>query len=134
MTAIAGGIGIKAAGVAGAALLSADLARARVFYIVRLGFPLVFDETDRFAFGAGGISITVRCPGKDSASNDPPRLLCGGIEAIALWCTRDELHRVADALTAAGIEHSGVNVHPRLGVEVVAFEDPDGLKWELQVR
>jgi catechol 2,3-dioxygenase-like lactoylglutathione lyase family enzyme len=133
MTAVAEGTGIRAMGIAEVTLTSGDLARARVFYIVRLGFPLLLDETDMFAFSAGKSAITVRRPSENSPPSENPTLRQRGIDGIVLWCTGDELRRVAEALTAAGVEHSGVKVNPRLATEHVAFEDPDGIGWELRV-
>ena len=41
-----------------------------------------------------------------------------------------ELRRVAAALTAAGINNTGIKVDPTLNKEYVAFKDPDGIAWE----
>ena len=140
MTAVAEGIGSRVVGIAGATFATADLGRARVFYLARLGFPVLHDERDAFTFGIGTGSITVRRevnePTAVDASNvsDVPRHRQRGLERIALWCAGvDDLRAVADALTAAGIEHSrGGDARP--GTECVAFSDPDGIEWELRVR
>jgi hypothetical protein len=39
MTSVADGIGIRSHGIAGATLATLDLVRARIFSLVRLGFP-----------------------------------------------------------------------------------------------
>jgi glyoxylase I family protein len=50
---------------------------------------------------------------------------------LALACTEEaELERVAVALSAAGVENTGVKLDPTLNKQYVAFEDPDGIAWE----
>jgi catechol 2,3-dioxygenase-like lactoylglutathione lyase family enzyme len=134
MTVVAEGIGFRAAGIAGATFTTADLARARVFYLARLGFPLLHDEKDAFTFGAGTSTITVRREVDEPMAPDAPRPRQPSLERISLWCAGlDDLRSVAEALTAAGIEHSRAPV-PRFGTDGVAFRDPDGIEWELRVR
>ena len=53
------GIGLSVGGIAGATFTTADLARARVFYLARLGVPLVHDGGDAFTFRVGTSDITV---------------------------------------------------------------------------
>ncbi len=130
MTAIGEGIGFRAGGIAGATLATADLTRARVFYLARLGFPLLHDEGDAFTFRAGSSDITVRLEADKSLAADEPGPLQRRVERVALWCTGlDDLRAVADALTTLGIEHSGAAVRA-----CVAFSDPDGIEWEFRVR
>ncbi len=50
MTSVANSIGIRSHGIAGATLAILDLACARIFSLVRLGFPAFVDEADKFAF------------------------------------------------------------------------------------
>ena len=134
MTTIAEGIGFRAGGSAGATLATADLTRARVFYLARLGFPLLHEEGDAFTFRAGLSDITVRLEVDTSPGADEPRLPQRRVERISLWCVAlDDLRAVADALTTLGIEHSP----PRgdvVGMGCVAFRDPDGIEWEFRIR
>jgi glyoxylase I family protein len=126
------GIGIQTTGIHHAALRSTDLARSRVFYIDRLGFPLLLETADLFIFGAGASAVAVRGPGAATApddSFDPYRV---GLDHVALGCAdAKELRRVAGALTAAGVQNTGVKTDATLGKEYVAFKDPDGIAWEL---
>ena len=134
MTVIAEGIGFRAGGIAGATLATADLTRARVFYLARLGFPLLHEEGDAFTFRAGTSDITVRLDVDSSTGVDELRLPQRRVERISLWCVAlDDLRAVADALTILGIEHSP----PRgdgVGAGCVAFRDPDGIEWEFRIR
>jgi len=133
-TAIAEGIGFKAGGIAGATLATADLARARVFYLARLGFPLLHEEGDAFTFRAGSSDITVRLEADAPTRADEPQPPQRRVERISLWCVGlEDLRAVADALTTLGIEHSP----PRgdvVGTGCVAFSDPDGIEWEFRIR
>jgi len=134
MATIAEGIGFRAGGIAGATLATADLTRARVFYLARLGFPLLHEDGEAFTFRAGSSDITVRLEVEAPTARDEPRPPQRLVERIALWCVAvDDLRAVADALTTLGIEHSP----PRgdgVGTGCVAFSDPDGIEWEFRVR
>lgn len=134
MTAIAEGIGFRARGIASATLATADLTRARVFYLARLGFPLLHEEGAAFTFRAGMSDITIRLEADESTAADGPRPQQRRVERISLWCVGlDDLRAVADALTTLGIEHSP----PRgdaVGMGYVAFSDPDGIEWEFRIR
>ena len=133
MTAIAEGIGFRARGIAGATLATADLTRARVFYLARLGFPLLHDEGDAFTFRAGMSDITVRLEADESTEADGPRPQQRRVECISLWCVGlDDLRAVADALTTLGIEHLPRR-GDRVGMGYVAFSDPDGIEWEFRI-
>ena len=81
MTAIAEGIGFRAGGIAGATLATADLTRAHVFYLARLGFPLLHEDGEAFTFRAGSSDITVRLetdapPGSDESRIRQRRVVC----------------------------------------------------------
>jgi catechol 2,3-dioxygenase-like lactoylglutathione lyase family enzyme len=134
MTGIAEGIGFRADGIAAATLTTADLTRARVFYLARLGFPLLQDEGDAFTFRAGSSDITVRLEVDGSTGAEDLRVPLRRVERISLWCVGlDDLRAVANALTCLGIEHSP----PRgdvVGMGCVAFRDPDGIEWEFRIR
>ena len=126
------GISMKTTGVHHVALRSTDLARAKVFYTERLGFPLLLETEELFLFLAGGTPIGVRGPSPNTASGDAFDPFRVGLDHIALGCTDPrELHRVAAALTEGGVQHTGVKTDALLNKEYIAFKDPDGIKWEL---
>ena len=131
MATAANGMAIRATGIRHATVRTSDLARARVFYVVRLGFSLLDDADDRFVFRAGASTITVLGPSA-AAAGDEAGIGRPGLECIALECgTPEELRRVADALSAAGIQHSGLRVEPASGCPYLALRDPDGIAWTL---
>lgn len=130
--AVAPSIAIRTPGVHHVALRVTDLARARVFYLERLGFPLLLDGADLFLFAAGATAVGVRGPAPETEPTDRFTPFRVGLDHVALACeTEDELRRVADALGASGVEHTGVITDAVLGKPYVAFRDPDGIKWEL---
>jgi uncharacterized glyoxalase superfamily protein PhnB len=58
-----------------------------------------------------------------------------GLDHLALACTEEaELERVAVALSAAGVQNTGVKLDPTLNKKYVAFKDPDGIAWELYLQ
>ena len=125
------GIGMQTPGVHHVALRSSDLARSKIFYIERLGFPLLMEAPNLLIFSAGATAIAIDGPVAATPVHDhfnPARV---GLDHLALSCTdARELRRVAAALTAAGIQNTGVKVDPTLSKEYVAFKDPDGISWE----
>ena len=125
-------IAIRTPGVHHVALRVTDLPRARVFYIDRLGFPLLMETPELFLFAAGGTAFGVRGPAPDTDPADSFSPFRVGLDHVAIGCTDEgELRRVAAALTAAGVENTGVKLDETLQKNYVAFRDPDGIKWEL---
>lgn len=125
-------INVQTSGVHHVALRCTDLARAKLFYVDRLGFPLLLEVDGIFIFGAGATAFGVRGPVAETPQNDSFDPFRVGLDHVALSCASlAELRRVADALMAAGIENTGVKTDPTLGKDYVAFKDPDGVKWEL---
>ena len=132
MSLTAENIEIRTTGLRHARISTTDLARARVFYLVRLGFPALLDEDGQFAFRAGDSTITVLARTGDGTPDDAGTHDRVGLHAVALGCADGaELRRMASALTGAGIEHSGVLHDTTRRAEYVAFRDPDGIEWEL---
>lgn len=132
MTMTAASIGIRTTGLRHARISTTDLARARVFYLVRLGFPVLLDEIGQFVFQAGDSTIAVFEHTDGGAPDVPISTDRAGLRAVALGCANAaELRRVAIALTGAGIAHSGVQHDTARRAEYVSFRDPDGVEWEL---
>lgn len=125
-------IGIKTSGVHHVALRSTDLQRSRQFYIDTLGFSPILEAEGIFLFLAGGTAIGVRGPADTTAQSDrfsPHRV---GLDHVALACDDEgEIERVASELSAVGVWNTGAKMDETLGKRYVAFEDPDGIRWEL---
>lgn len=126
------GIDISTSGVHHVALRVTDLERAKRFYTEVLGFPMLMDGPSLFLFGAGGAAFGVRAPDAATPAGDAFNPFRVGLDHIALACGDEaELARVAAALTAAGVENTGVKLDETLGKRYVAFKDPDRIAWEL---
>jgi glyoxylase I family protein len=125
-------INLKTSGVTHIGLRVSDLARARRFYTETLGFPMLLELPNLFIFAGGGTPIAIRGPEAQTREDDrfdPYRV---GLDHIALACGDEaELARVAEALTQAGVENTGVKLDEALGKQYVAFKDPDRIAWEL---
>ena len=103
------GIRIQTPGIHHIALRSTDLARSRIFYIERLGFPALLEVPGMFIFRAGGTSIAICAPDANSPAADAFNPFRVGLDHIALGCADDaELQRVVDAVVRPGEIHLGV--------------------------
>lgn len=123
-------IGIKTSGVHHVALRSTDLQRSRQFYIDLLGFSPIIEAEGIFLFLAGGTAIGVRGPAEAQGDRFNPHRV--GLDHVALACDDEsEIERVASELSAAGVWNTGAKLDETLGKRYVAFEDPDGIRWEL---
>jgi glyoxylase I family protein len=122
---------LQTSGVHHIALRVRSFEEAKRFYIDLLGFDLLMEVPGLFLFRAGSTAIGVRAPNEQSAADDrfdPHRV---GLDHIALACSDEsELERVAAALTAAGVDNTGVKLDETLGKRYVAFKDPDRIAWE----
>jgi catechol 2,3-dioxygenase-like lactoylglutathione lyase family enzyme len=126
------GINVKTSGVHHISLRSTDLARSRAFYAELLGFPVILEAPEMFIFLAGSTAISIRAPADQTPRSDTFNPFRVGLDHIALACgEKAELRRVADALTAAGVENTGVKLDPTLKKDYLAFKDPDRMQWEL---
>ena len=126
------GINITTAGVHHVALRVADYDRARRFYAETLGFPVLMEAPNLLLFLAGGTAFGVRGPDERTPAGDAFSPFRVGLDHVALACDDEaELARVAGALSAAGVENTGVKLDETLGKRYVAFKDPDRIAWEL---
>lgn len=124
-------VNFQTTGVHHIALRSADLARSRRFYLETLGFAPVLEAPNIFLFLAGATAVAVRGAEAGTPGGDRFNPFRVGLDHVALACSdQQELERVTSALTAAGVENTGVNLDETLGKQYVAFKDPDGIAWE----
>ncbi|MBC7806480.1 MAG: VOC family protein [Akkermansiaceae bacterium] len=125
-------INIETTGVNHLALRSTDLPRSKRFYAETLGFPLVLDTEGAFVLLAGNTVVGVLAPETDTPGGDHFSSSRVGLDHLALAAASDEeIVRVAAALTVAGVPNTGVKTDAMTGKRYVAFDDPDGIIWEL---
>ena len=126
-------INVKTTGASHVALRCTDLARARRFYTETLGFPVLAETPALFPAQPGSTAIGLRAPTPDTPPGDRFQDSRVGLDHIALTCDDAELERVTAALSADGIVNTGIKTDEVLGKRYVAFNDPDGIIWELYV-
>ena len=112
-------------------LRCSDLAQAKHFYGTILGFPIL-REAPVLIVRAGATAIAFKGPEAGTPSHDAFSPLRIGLDHIALACEDEaQLRTMTAALTAAGVENTGVKADPGLGGRLyVAFKDPDRIAWE----
>lgn len=124
-------ISLKTPGVHHVALRVTDLPRAKRFYTEVLGFPILMEAPNLVLFAAGHTAFGLRGPAPETPARDVFNPYRVGLDHVALACTDEtELHRVAGALKAAGVENTGIKTDETLGKKYVAFKDPDRIAWE----
>lgn len=124
-------IGIKTPSVHHVALRVSDFERAKRFYTDTLGFPVIMEQPDLLLFFAGSTAIGIRGPAEETPSGDVFNPFRVGLDHLAIACEDEaELERVAQALSDAGVENTGVKADEVLGKRYVAFKDPDRISWE----
>lgn len=125
---------LHASGIDHVALRSTDLARSRRFYVDVLGLPVAVERPNLFIVRAGDALVGVIGPDARSPATDAFSPFRVGLDHVALRARNEaELHVTAAALTARGVEHSGVRVNELRGNAYLAFKDPDGIAWQLCV-
>jgi len=108
-------------------LRCSDLNDAKNFYQNIIGFPVVLETSELFAFPVGSVFIVFK-KADDNAQFNPFTI---GTDHLAIACeSEEELNRVAKGLSDAGVENTGVKLDSTLQKQYVAFKDPDRIQWE----
>jgi len=104
-----------------------DLDETQKFYRDVIGFPIVLENDQLFAFYIGNVIIVFKKA--DGKTQFNPFTI--GTDHIAITCeSEEELDRVAKGLADAGVENTGVKRDETLNKLYVAFKDPDRIQWE----
>lgn len=121
----------KTPGIHHIALRCLDFARTKAFYQDLLGFPMVLETPEVMGCLIGSVFVGFKqaAPVHPAGTTFTPFNV--GLDHLAIACEDlAELHRVAAALQAAGVENTGVKTDPALQKDYVAFKDPDRIAWE----
>ena len=124
----------KTTGIHHIGLRCTNFTATKNFYKDVLGFTLALDTPEIIGFVAGPVIIAFKQADAETATDvfTPFNI---GLDHIALGCdSLEELNRVADELTAAGVENTGVKKDPTLQKMYVAFKDPDRIQWEFYMQ
>ncbi len=125
------GISIQTPGIHHVTLRVTDFERSKRFYGETLGLPVALEVPNLIVFRAGSTAVVIRGPAPDTPPGDVFNPFRVGLDHVALACSDEtELQRVASALSAAGVENTGVKLDETLGKRYVAFKDPDRIAWE----
>lgn len=121
-----------------------DLERSRQFYTGLLGFDVAVEsppaddpaaaETFKILFGGivmirGSLLMGLRPMAPAGDRFDANRV---GLDHLSFSVdSRAELERAAELLDEAGVPHGQITSLASFGIDVLSFEDPDGLQLEL---
>lgn len=117
----------KTSGIHHINLRCSSLENSKIFYRDVIGFQVAIETDELFAFPVGSVFIVF----KKASNNAKFNPFTIGTDHIAIACeSEEELNRVANGLTDAGVENTGVRIDPLLQKQYVAFKDKDLIQWE----
>ncbi len=121
-----------------------DIARSREFYTRLLGFQVAVEspadedpsagEVFKILFGGvvmirGNLLMGLRPMAPAGDRFDSDRV---GLDHLSFGvATRQDLERAAGLLDEHGVTHGEITTLPSFGIDVLPFEDPDGIQLEL---
>src|SRR5580693_10184041 len=121
-----------------------DLERSRQFYTSMLGFEVVVEspptddpsaaEVFKVLFGGvvmirGNLLMGLRPMAPRSDRFDPDRV---GLDHLSFGvASRDDLEEAVRLFDSQGVRHGEITALPSFAIDVLAFEDPDGVQLEL---
>jgi len=121
-----------------------DLERSRHFYTTMLGFQVVVEspppddpsaaEAFKILFGGvvmarGNLLMGLRPLAPASDRFSPDRV---GLDHLSFnVADRDELEEAVRLFDEHGVAHGEITSLPSFGIDVLSFEDPDGVQLEL---
>ena len=121
-----------------------DIERSRQFYTSMLGFQVAVEspppgdpseaEAFRILFGGvvmvrGDLLMGLRPMAPDGDRFDPDRV---GLDHLSFSvASRDDLEQAVRLFDERGVPHGTITRLPSFGIDVLPFEDPDGVQLEL---
>jgi glyoxylase I family protein len=121
-----------------------DLERSRKFYTSMLGFEVAVespppddpsaDEVFKILFGGvvmirGNLLLGLRPMAQPGDRFDPDRV---GLDHLSFGvASRGDLERAARLFDSNGVPHGEITTLAGFGIDVLPFEDPDGVQLEL---
>ena len=121
-----------------------DVQRSREFYTSLLGFQVAVespppgdpgaDEAFSILFGGvvmirGSVLMGLRPVAAADDSFDPDRV---GLDHLSFSvATREDLEQAARLFDEHGVTHGAITRLPSFGIDVLPFDDPDGIQLEL---
>ena len=121
-----------------------DLERSRAFYTSLLGFEVAAEsppagdpaaaEVFKILFGGcvmirGNLLMGLRPMAPESDRFDPDRV---GLDHLSFSvASRADLEQAIQLFDEHGVTHGEITTLPSFGIDVLSFEDPDGMQLEL---
>jgi catechol 2,3-dioxygenase-like lactoylglutathione lyase family enzyme len=121
-----------------------DVARSRQFYTSLLGFEVAVEspppddpaaaEVFKILFGGcvmirGNLQMGLRPMAPESDRFDPDRV---GLDHLSFSvASRADLEQAIQLFDEHGVTHGEITTLPSFGIDVLSFEDPDGMQLEL---
>jgi len=121
-----------------------DVARSRQFYTSLLGFEVAVEspqpgdpaaaEVFKILFGGcvmirGNLLMGLRPMAPESDRFDPDRV---GLDHLSFSvASRADLVQAIQLFDEHGVTHGEITTLPSFGIDVLSFEDPDGMQLEL---
>ena len=121
-----------------------DVQRSRQFYTSLLGFQVAVEspppgdpsEAEAFSVLFGGVVMVrgslvlgLRPVAPEGDRFDPDRV---GLDHLSFGvASRDDLEQAVRLLDEHGVTHGQITRLPSFGIDVLPFEDPDGIQLEL---
>jgi catechol 2,3-dioxygenase-like lactoylglutathione lyase family enzyme len=121
-----------------------DVGRSRQFYTSLLGFAVAAEsppeddpsagEVFKVLFGGvvmirGSLVLGLRPMAPQGDRFDPDRV---GLDHLSFGvASRDDLEQAVRLLEEHGVKHGEIASLPSFGIDVLSFEDPDGVQLEL---
>ena len=121
-----------------------DIQRSRQFYTSLLGFQVAVEspppgdpseaEAFRILFGGvvmirGDLLMGLRPMAPESDRFDPDRV---GLDHLSFSvASRADLEQAVQLFDERGVTHGEITTLPSFGIDVLSFEDPDGMQLEL---
>jgi catechol 2,3-dioxygenase-like lactoylglutathione lyase family enzyme len=121
-----------------------DVARSRQFYTSLLGFEVAVEspppgdpaaaEVFKILFGGcvmirGNLLMGLRPMAPESDRFDPDRV---GLDHLSFSvASRADLEQAIQLFDEHGVTHGEITTLPSFGIDVLSFEDPDGMQLEL---
>ncbi len=123
---------LNANGLSHLGLRVTNLARAKRFYVDKLGCQLVREIDGAVLVNVYGTLIALYGTDSYSSSDDHFDPFRVGLDHLALAVEDTSiLEDLKRDLDAAGVRNNGVEEDPETHDKYISFYDPDGIAWEL---
>ena len=119
----------KTGGIGHIAIRVKDLAKAREFYIDKLGFEVKKEAGGMILADVGGTLLGILGDSTKTRKGDKFNPYKDGLDHLALSVPEADLESLKAQLDAAGIPNNGTEHDELLNARYISFYDPEGIAW-----